>query len=169
MLGVDPAVSRSGYGLVTGDAAGCRAVSAGVLTTSPSEPLPQRLATLASELGDLMAQHRPEAVVVERVFFQTNARTAMSVGQASGLALVAAVHAGCEVAQYTANEVKQAVVGYGAATKTQVQRMVQSLLGLAEPPRPPDAADALALAICHLAVGPRLARLKAGRPQGSSG
>ena len=98
---------------------------------------------------------------MERVFFQVNARTAMSVGQASGLALAIAAAAGCEVVQYTANEVKQAVAGYGAATKEQVQRMVQSLLNLPAVPRPPDAADALALALCHLAAAPRLERIRA--------
>ena len=113
-------------------------------------PLPERLRTLSDELRALVAEFRPDAVVVERVFFQVNARTAMATGQASGVALVAAAEPGCEVAQYTANEVKQAVVGYGAATKEQVQRMVASVLGLAEPPRPPDVADALALAVCHL-------------------
>ena len=93
-------------------------------------------------------------MVVERVFFQVNARTAMATGQAAGVALVAAAESGCEVAQYTSNEVKQAVVGYGGATKDQVQRMVASVLGLAEPPRPPDVADALALAACHLTAQP---------------
>jgi crossover junction endodeoxyribonuclease RuvC len=128
---------------------------AGVLTTPPSAPLPERLAALAGDLRSLVRECRPDFVVVERVFFQVNARTAMSVGQASGLALMAAAEAGCRVVQYTANEVKQAVTGYGSADKRQVQRMVQVLLGLAEPPRPPDAADALALALCHLTVGPR--------------
>jgi crossover junction endodeoxyribonuclease RuvC len=99
--------------------------------------------------------------VVERVFFQTNVRTAMSVGQAGGIALATAAEAGCVVAQYTANEVKQAVAGYGAATKEQVQRMVQSLLSLPDRPKPPDAADALALALTHLTIAPRLARVAA--------
>lgn len=151
-LGIDPGVSRCGYGLVGRDGAGYRAVRAGVLTTPPADPLPERLASLAGELKRLIAECRPDVVVVERVFFQTNVRTAMSVGQASGLALAAAAIAGCQVAQYTANEVKQAVAGYGAAGKAQVQRMVQALLRLNEPPSPPDAADALALALCHLAV-----------------
>ncbi|HEX2699546.1 MAG TPA: crossover junction endodeoxyribonuclease RuvC [Acidimicrobiales bacterium] len=158
-LGIDPGVSRCGYGVVGRDASGYRAVAAGVITTPAADPLPGRLATLLAELTDLIAQHRPHVVVVERVFFQTNVRTAMSVGQASGLALAAAATAGCEIAQYTANEVKASVAGYGAATKEQVQRMVQSLLSLAEVPKPPDAADALALALCHLAVAPRLARI----------
>ena len=160
-LGIDPGVSRCGYGLVGRDASGYRAVVAGVITTPPTDPLPERLATLAAELGLLIGEHRPEVVVVERVFFQTNVRTAMSVGQASGLALAAAATAGCQVVQYTANEVKQSVTGYGAAGKEQVQRMVQTLLALPELPRPPDVADALALALCHLAVAPRLQRLAA--------
>jgi crossover junction endodeoxyribonuclease RuvC len=108
-----------------------------------------------------MAELRPDVVVVERVLFQANARTAMSVGQASGLALVAAADAGCPVVQYSPNEVKQAVAGYGAATKEQVQRMVQSLLHLPERPRPPDTADALALAICYLTGAPLRAAVEA--------
>ncbi|HTJ74091.1 MAG TPA: crossover junction endodeoxyribonuclease RuvC [Acidimicrobiales bacterium] len=159
VLGIDPGVSRCGYGCVEGGTAGrSRAVAVGVLTTPPSEPLPNRLAELDTELRGLIRELRPDVVAVERVFFQVNARTAMSVGQASGLALVAAAQAGCEVAQYTPNEVKSAVAGYGSAPKEQVQRMVQSLLGLAEVPSPPDAADALALALCHLAMAPLRAR-----------
>lgn len=133
----------------------------GVLRTSPDMALPDRLASLLSDLRGLVDDLQPAAVAVERVFFQTNARTAMSVAQASGLALAAASQAGCEVAQYTPNEVKQAVAGYGAAPKEQVQRMVQALLGLAEPPRPPDTADALALALTHVAVAPLQRRLRA--------
>jgi crossover junction endodeoxyribonuclease RuvC len=112
--------------------------------------LADRLAALWSDLEDLLAELRPDVVVVERVLFQVNARTAMSVGQASGLALAAAARAGCPVAQYSPNEVKLAVAGYGSATKDQVQSMVRVLLGLTERPRPADRADALALAICHL-------------------
>jgi crossover junction endodeoxyribonuclease RuvC len=125
-------------------------VSAGVIETDPDVPTPQRLFTLQSELRALMAEFGPDVVAVERVFFQVNAKTAVSVCQASGLALSAAAERGCEVVQYTANEVKLAVVGYGSATKDQVQRMVASVLGLATPPSPPDAADALALAVCHI-------------------
>ena len=161
VLGIDPGVSRCGYGAVRRGPSGPVAEACGVLTTPPSDPLPHRLASLNRELRLLIAECSPQVVVVERVFFQTNVRTAMSVGQASGLALAAASDAGCEVVQYTANEVKQAVAGYGSATKDQVQRMVQSLLGLAVKPEPPDAADALALALCHLAVAPVLDRLKA--------
>lgn len=132
----------------------------GVLRTSPDRPLPERLADLQQGVADLLAELQPATVAVERVFFQVNARTAMSVAQASGLVLAAAARAGCAVAQYTPNEVKAAVTGWGGAPKEQVQRMVRALLALAAPPRPPDVADALALALCHLAVAPGQARLE---------
>jgi crossover junction endodeoxyribonuclease RuvC len=154
VLGIDPGLSRCGYGVVTRRPGGLSAVAGGVISTDKDLPLPERLRTLSDELHALVAEFRPESVVVERVFFQVNARTAMATGQAAGVALVAAAESGCEVAQYTANEVKQALVGYGGATKEQVQRMVCSVLGLAEPPKPPDVADALALAACHLTTQP---------------
>jgi crossover junction endodeoxyribonuclease RuvC len=154
VLGIDPGLSRCGYGIVTRRDGGLAAVAGGVVSTPPSMPLPDRLRTLSDELRALVAEYQPAAVVVERVFFQVNARTAMATGQAAGVALVAAAESGCAVAQYTSNEVKQALVGYGSATKEQVQRMVASVLGLAEPPRPPDVADALALAACHLTTQP---------------
>ncbi len=150
VLGVDPGLTRCGYGAVRRVGTGFVAIAAGVLTTAPSTALPVRLAELQLGLRALLLELQPDVVAVERVFFQSNVRTAMSVGQASGLALAEAVNAGCEVSQYTPNEVKMAVTGHGAAPKEQVQRMVQAQLGLAERPRPPDAADALALALCHL-------------------
>jgi crossover junction endodeoxyribonuclease RuvC len=152
VLGVDPGLSRCGYGLVNrSDAGGApRAEAAGVIETDPADPVPERLFALQSELRRLLAETAPAVVVVERVFFQVNAKTAVPVCQASGLALAAAAEAGCEIAEYSANEVKQAIVGYGNATKQQVQRMVASVLGLSTPPSPPDAADALALAVCHI-------------------
>jgi crossover junction endodeoxyribonuclease RuvC len=160
VLGIDPGLSRCGYGAVRVTSEGRMvAEAAGVLRTEPSAPLPRRLSVLMADRGALLDELRPDAVAVEKVFFQTNVRTAMSVGQASGLALALADAAGCAVAEYTANEVKSVVAGYGAATKAQVQRMVQTQLGLAEPPRPPDAADALALALTHAVIGPRRARL----------
>ena len=115
---------------------------------------------MLGQLRALIAELRPEVVVVERVLFQANARTAMSVGQASGLALAAAAEVGVPVVQYSPNEVKQAVTGWGGAGKEQVQRMVQALLRLPEKPSPADRADALALALCHLASAP-LARAAA--------
>jgi crossover junction endodeoxyribonuclease RuvC len=161
VLGIDPGLSRCGYGAVRAHADGrLVAEAAGVLRTDVHAPLPRRLSVLMGDLRLLLDDLRPDAVAVERVFFQTNVRTAMSVGQASGLALALADEMGCEVAEYTANEVKAVIAGYGAATKVQVQKMVQTQLGLAEPPRPPDAADALALALTHCSLGPRRARLK---------
>jgi crossover junction endodeoxyribonuclease RuvC len=149
-LGIDPGLSRCGYGAVEGEGSRLVARAYGHLTTPVSETLSERLAGLWDDLTGLLEDIRPDVVVVERVLFQVNARTAMSVGQASGLALAAAARAGCPVAQYSPNEVKLAVAGYGSASKDQVQRMVQVLLGLPEPPRPADRADALALAVCHL-------------------
>jgi crossover junction endodeoxyribonuclease RuvC len=149
VLGVDPGLTRCGYGVVSGTEGHERAVAAGVVTTAASDPIPRRLAMLRAELQAIIVEYRPYVVVVERVLFQTNARTAMSVGQASGVALLCAAEAGLEVVEYSSNEVKLAVAGYGAATKRQVQEMVASLLSLREIPKPPDAADALALALCH--------------------
>ncbi len=155
VLGIDPGLSRCGYGLVRrGEDSSLRARAAGVLETDPHMELARRLLVLHTELQSLLEDLRPDAVVVERVFFQVNAKTAMSVGQASGLALLAAAAAGREVAQYTSNEVKQALVGYGAATKDQIQRMVAQVLGLGAVDGPPDVADALALAVCHLTTVP---------------
>jgi crossover junction endodeoxyribonuclease RuvC len=125
-------------------------VGFGHLSTPPTDELSSRLAQLWSDLEDLLDEFRPDVVVVERVLFQVNARTAMAVGQASGLALAAAARRGIPVVQYSPNEVKLAVTGHGAAGKEQVQAMVATLLGLSGPPRPADRADALALAITHL-------------------
>ncbi len=168
VLGIDPGLSRCGYGCLSYlGASSMSAVGAGVLVTPPGMPLPERLATLRADLRQLMSDMRPDVVVVERVFFQTNARTAMAVGQASGVALLTAAELGCEVVEYTSNEVKLAVAGHGAATKQQVQAMVMRLLALAEVPRPPDAADALALALCHVATVP-FRRLTAAADRGAA-
>jgi crossover junction endodeoxyribonuclease RuvC len=164
-LGIDPGLSRCGYGAVDDGGGQLRAVALGHLSTPADAPLERRLGMLLDDLESLLDELRPDVVVVERVLFQVNVRTAMSVGQASGLALASAARRGLPVAQYSPNEVKQAVAGYGAATKEQVQRMVRTLLDLAEVPRPADRADALALAICHLS-GARLraAAAVAGAP-----
>jgi len=155
VLGLDPGLSRFGYAVLAPAARGAAtAVALGVLTTEPGRPVPERLAELQRDLRALFDEHPPRVVVVERVLFQVNVRTAMAVGQASGVAMAEAAGRGCAVAQYSPNEVKQAVTGYGAAPKAQVQRMVQTLLGLQRVPSPPDAADAAALALCHLAVEP---------------
>jgi crossover junction endodeoxyribonuclease RuvC len=140
-----------------------RAVALGVVRTPPNLPLPRRLAELRDELAGLLHDLAPDVVAVEHVFFQVNVRTAMSVGQASGLALAEAAARGCEVVQYTPNQVKEAIAGWGGAGKEPVQRMVQLRLGLDRPPHPADAADAAALALCHLAVAPLRARVEAAR------
>lgn len=150
VLGIDPGVSRCGYGALVASGGRARPVSCGVIRTDPGDPLPNRLAELEGELAELVASVRPRAMAVERVLFQNNARTAISVGQASGLALAVAARAGVPVVQYSPNEVKLAVTGDGRAGKREVQLMVARLLAMPAPPRPPDVADALALALCHV-------------------
>ena len=159
VLGIDPGLSRCGYGIVARERGNPRALGCGVIRTPPGDSLPDRLLALDDDLRQLVEQVRPSAVAVERVLFQTNARTAMSVGQASGLALVVAARAGVPVALYSPNEVKLAVTGDGRADKAAVQMMVARLLDLAEIPKPPDAADALALACCHLWRAPLAAQV----------
>jgi crossover junction endodeoxyribonuclease RuvC len=151
VLGIDPGVSRCGYGVVArGRGADFAALAMGVIRTPRSAPLPERLALLAAELDRLVRESRPSAVAVERVLFQANTRTAMSVGQASGLALAIAGRARVPVSHYSPNEMKLAVTGDGRADKAQVQAMVTRVLALPTTPRPADAADALALCVCHL-------------------
>ena len=128
----------------------------GVLRTSVDEEVPMRLARLLDDFEELLDEFTPAVVSVERIFFQNNTRTAVGVAQASGLALALAARRGLTVAQYSPSEVKAVVAGDGAAVKAQVQEMVQMLLGLEKPPRPADAADAAALALCHLAHDPHL-------------
>lgn len=168
VLGIDPGLTRCGYAVLdaTGPGKGSL-VALGVLRTPPDDPLPQRLAALRDDLALLIADYRPSAVAVEQVFFQVNVRTAMSVGQASGLALAEAAAAGCEVAQYTPNQVKDIVAGWGGAGKEQVQKMVQIRLGLASVPKPADAADAAALALTHLAFAPMQRRVRAAQRAGA--
>jgi len=150
VLGIDPGVAAMGYGVVERADGKFRLVSFGVIRTTAAETQARRLMALRSSLVEIAREHAPDVAAVERLFFTTNVKTAMAVGQASGVALATVAEAGLEVTDYTPNEVKQSVVGYGSATKSQVQTMVAALLGLGEPPRPPDAADACALAICHL-------------------
>jgi crossover junction endodeoxyribonuclease RuvC len=160
VLGIDPGLTRCGYAVVR-SAARPELVALGVITTPPAQPLPQRLASLHHDLTALFDEHHPDSVAVERVFFQHNTRTAMSVGQASGIVLALAAARGCEVAQYTPSQVKNAVAGDGSADKSAMQRMIQLRFGLRTMPTPADAADAAALAVCHIAVGP-FARSVAG-------
>jgi crossover junction endodeoxyribonuclease RuvC len=160
VLGIDPGLSRCGYGVIETVDRRPEAVAIGVIRTPPADPIPLRLARLQSELRGLINEFRPDVVAIERVFFQVNVKTAIGVAQASGLAMAEGAAAGAEVVEYTPNQVKEAVGGWGAAPKEQMQRMVQSLLSLAEPPQPADAADAAAVALCHIAHAPLLARTR---------
>jgi crossover junction endodeoxyribonuclease RuvC len=153
VLGVDPGLSRCGVGIVEGTGRRPSAVSAGVIRTPTDGSIPQRLHQLHRELTALIERAEPDEVAVERVFFNSNVRTAMGVGQAAGIVMLAAEQAGLPITEYTPTQVKAAVAGTGAADKEQVGFMVRTLLRLVEVPTPADAADALALALCHLNTG----------------
>jgi crossover junction endodeoxyribonuclease RuvC len=155
-LGIDPGTAIMGWGIVDDDGAGgLQAVDFGVLTTSKDLPLAQRLQVLHRGLTELIARYRPDTAGIEELFFGKNVNTALAVGHARGVALLALADAGLPIAEYRPLAVKQAVVGYGHADKKQMQEMVRLTLGLEKIPRPDDAADALAVAICHAFVGPR--------------
>ena len=149
VLGIDPGTAITGYGLVFEERGELSPLAYGVIRTPAKQKLPLRLVHIYAELQKLIAEHSPDAVAVEEVFFSNNARTAFAVGQARGVCLLAAAEAGLPVYECTPLEVKQAVVGYGRAAKYQVQQMVRLLLNLDSIPRPDDAADALAVAIWH--------------------
>jgi crossover junction endodeoxyribonuclease RuvC len=149
VLGIDPGLTRCGYGAVRRQGGTLVAVTHGVIGTSPDDGLPDRLASLERGIAALLDEIRPSAVAVERLLFQHNVRTAVAVGQASGIVLASTAHRRVPVTHYSPNEVKLAVTGSGTAGKAQVQAMVTRVLRLDEAPTPVDAADALALAICH--------------------
>ena len=162
VLGVDPGLTRCGAGVVEGvPGRTCRLVAVEVIVTDPGADLGARLLALDSALAALVAEHAPDAVAVERVFSQHNVRTVMGTAQAGAVAMLAAARAGLPVQTYTPSEVKAAVTGSGQADKAQVTAMVTRLLRLTTPPRPADAADALALAICHVWRGGVQAKLAA--------
>ena len=150
VVGIDPGTATTGFGLVRDTENGLEMVDYGVITTPAGERPEQRLLHLAINLNELIMRHNPESGAVEKLFFQRNVTTAMSVGQARGVALLVLAKNSIPVGEYTPMEVKQAVTGYGAADKRQIQQMVKALLGMDDIPRPDDAADALAVAICHL-------------------
>ncbi|MFV2040141.1 MAG: crossover junction endodeoxyribonuclease RuvC, partial [Acidimicrobiales bacterium] len=154
VLGIDPGLTRCGYGCVEARGHKSRVVVAGVLTTPPEWAVPQRLAELQREVRQLIGECRPAVVSIERVLFQHNVSTAISVGQASGIVMAVAAVSGAEVVEYSPNQVKEAVAGHGGANKDEMERMVQSLLGIRTPLRPVDVADAIALALCYLARQP---------------
>jgi crossover junction endodeoxyribonuclease RuvC len=150
VLGVDPGTAILGYGLVRQEGASLRAVDFGVVTTPAGMALPGRLRLLYAGLEDILGRHRPDAASVEQLFFTKNVRTALAVGHARGVTLLALANAGLPIHEYTPLQVKQAVLGYGRGDKLQMQTMVRMLLALPSLPQPDDAADALAVAICHL-------------------
>ena len=167
VLGIDPGLTRCGYAVVArvvepGQRPGVRALALGVLRTATTDPLADRLAQIHDDVEALLDQFRPGAVAVEQVFFQSNVRTAMSVAQVSGVVLAAAARRGCPVVQYTPSQVKRTIAGWGGADKVQVQRMVQMRLGLSTMPKPADAADAAALALCHFSMSVPLTAARAG-------
>ena len=149
-LGIDPGTAITGYGLVREGAEGLRLVDCGVITTPAGQPLAERLQTIYRGLAALIAAHRPTDSAVEELFFSRNVRTALSVGHARGVTLLALADAGLPIYEYKPLEVKQAIAGYGGADKRQVQEMVRMLLNLESIPRPDDAADAVAVAVCHI-------------------
>ena len=149
ILGLDPGTASTGYGVVSVSGNRVRMLEYGVVRTPAKMPLETRLRKLFEELGEILKKHRPDSTAVESLFFNTNVSTALAVGHARGVALLACSQCDCPVFEYTPQQVKMAVVGYGKASKEQVMEMVRVLLGLNEPPRPDHAADALGVAICH--------------------
>lgn len=151
VIGIDPGTATTGYGLIREISSGeLSLVDYGAILTPPDRPMAWRLLQLYRSLKELIDLHHPDSGAVEKLFFARNVRSALSVGQARGIALLALAQADIPLAEYTPLEIKQAVAGYGNAEKFQVQQMVRALLGLIDVPQPDDAADALAIAICHL-------------------
>jgi crossover junction endodeoxyribonuclease RuvC len=163
VLGVDPGLTRCGYCALEVRGRDARAVALGVIRTSAEHNVAERLCELQDEIDQLLNEVRPAVVALERVLFSVNVRTAMSVGQASGIVMASAARRGVGVVEYSPNEVKATVTGSGNADKAQVGSMVQRLLGLDSVPSPPDAADAAAIALCHAARAPLGAALAGAR------
>lgn len=160
-LGIDPGTARLGYGVIRGQQE-LVAIDAGVVETWPDAPMPNRLVTIYNGVRELIAEMSPDVLAVERLFFARNVTTALTVGQARGVVLLAAAQAGVRIAEYTPSEIKHAIVGYGKADKHQMQEMVRMILHLERVPQPDDAADALAVAICHAQT--RSFELRSGQP-----
>ncbi len=149
ILGIDPGYAILGYGIIDMIGNRFKAIDYGAITTEAGMEMPDRLKVLYRSLMELIARYEPEVASVEELFFNTNAKTAILVGQARGVAVLACANSGVEIEEYTPLQIKQALVGYGRAEKTQVQQMVRTILNLKEIPKPDDAADALAAAVCH--------------------
>ena len=160
VLGIDPGLSRTGYAVVEETSQGSRAVCAGALLTDPDAPTAERLGELFDDLTRLIGEYQPQEAAIEDLFVNKNLHTAMAVGRASGVALLAVARSGILVHEYTPSAVKAAVCGYGDADKEQVQRAVMLRLALEAPPTPADAADALAVALCHAQSSPLRAAIQ---------
>lgn len=163
-LGIDPGTARLGYGVIRGNDP-ATSLEFGVVETGSNEDMPTRLLQLHDELLGLIRDYRPSVMVIEKLFFARNVTNAISVGQARGVAMLTAAESGISVVEYTPAEVKQAVAGYGNADKAQIQQMVKLILGLDELPEPDDAADALAVAICHVQHAGFLGSVESGSAQ----
>ncbi len=163
ILGIDPGTATMGWGVVRKESSRLRYVQHGAITTPSSWEMPRRLGRLFDGVTELIEGYRPDAVAVEELFFNTNVTTAITVGQARGVAMLAAYRAGAPVSEYTPLQVKQAVTSYGRADKRQVQEMVRTLLNLREIPRPDDAADGLAIAITHAFSGRMSGKVGVGK------
>jgi crossover junction endodeoxyribonuclease RuvC len=159
-LGIDPGTAIMGWGVVDEQGGQLSLVEVGVLTTPAGMPQPERLRLLYDGLRELIARLRPDTAAIEELFFGKNVNTALTVGQARGVALLALQQAGLSIGEYKPASVKQAVAGYGGADKKQMQEMVRLTLNLATAPKPDDAADALAIAICHAFTAPTLRRMQ---------
>jgi crossover junction endodeoxyribonuclease RuvC len=149
IFGIDPGSARTGYGCVATDGSRHRMVLCGAISALPRATFPEKLLQIHDRLSSLLVECRPDCVAIEHLFFAANVQSALKLGHARGVAMLAAVEAGLPVIEYTPTQIKRAVVGYGRAEKPQVQQMVKVLLGLTDPPAPHDAADALAVALCH--------------------
>jgi crossover junction endodeoxyribonuclease RuvC len=163
VLGIDCGTERTGYGVIASDGREHRLVAAGVIRTRTDAPLQTRLLEIARGLREVIREHQPEAVAVEQVFHAVNAKTALKLAHVRGVALLAAAEAGLELGEYSPLEIKSSVVGYGRAEKSQVQKMVGSLLALDQPLASEDACDALAAAICHATKRSVLKRIEVSR------
>jgi crossover junction endodeoxyribonuclease RuvC len=160
IFGIDPGSERTGYGCVETDGSRHHLVACGAITALAADAFPQRLLRIHQELAALLRECRPDCVAIENLFHANNVRSALKLGHARGVAMLAAVESGCPVVEYTPAEIKRAVVGYGRAEKHQVAQMIKLLLGLERAPAQFDASDALAVAICHLHSTPGAGRLK---------
>ncbi|SDK56722.1 crossover junction endodeoxyribonuclease RuvC [Natronincola ferrireducens] len=153
ILGIDPGIAIMGYGIISYIGNRFEVISYGAITTDSKTPTPERLKKIYRELNELIEKYKPEAIAVEELFFNTNAKTALLVGHARGVAVLAAANNEKEIFEYTPLQVKQGVVGYGRAEKHQVQQMIKTILNLDKIPKPDDVADALAVAVCHAHSG----------------